>query len=82
MDKMTGDEIVKLINNLVGNIVPIGDTAIDNYAKENIELLIYIVRKLHFQIDNVVDLVDSQYKSKKEIGEIAKDYLISLGILE
>ena len=77
---MNEEEILKLIECLIGNIIPIGDEAVDEVAMQNIEKLIPIMKELHLRIDTVASLKDEGYDSKKRVIKLANDYLDWLGI--
>ena len=79
---MNEEEILKLIECLIGNIIPIGDEAVDKVAMQNIEKLIPIMKELHLRIDTVASLKDEGLDSKKRIIKLANDYLDWLGIEE
>ena len=77
---MNGEEILRLIEYLIGNITPIGDEAVDEVAMQNIEKLIPIMKELHLRIDTVASLKDEGCDSKKRVIKLANDYLDWLGI--
>ena len=79
---MDTEEILKLLNILIGNIKPIGDAHADEQAKKNLELLISVAKEIHLKIDDVSSRQDSKYASIKEVAKIANDYLDWLGIEE
>ena len=79
---MNEEEILKLIECLIGNIIPIGDEAVDKVAMQNIEKLIPIMKELHLRIDTVASLKDEGCDSKKRVIKLANDYLDWLGIEE
>jgi len=79
---MNKEEILKLLNILIGNIKPIGDSATDKCAKENLELLISVEKEIHLKIDEVSSMQNFEYASIKEVAKVANDYLDWLGIEE
>ena len=79
---MNAEEILKLIECLIGNIIPIGDGVIDKVAMQNIEKIIPIMKELHLRIDAVASLKDEGLDSKKRVIKLANDYLDWLGIKE
>lgn len=79
---MAEEEILKLIECLIGNIIPIGDEAADEVAIQNIEKLIPIMKELHLRIDAVASLKDEGCDSKKRVIKLANDYLDWLRIEE
>jgi len=72
---MNEEEILKLIECLIGNIIPIGDEAVDEVAMQNIEKLIPIMKELHMKIDEIASLKDEGLTSKKRVIELAEDYI-------
>jgi len=79
---MNEEEILRLIEYLIGNITPIGDEAADEVSMQNIEKLISIMKELHMKIDEIASLKDNGYDSKKRVIKLANDYLDWLGIEE
>ena len=79
---MNKEEIIKLLNILIGNIKPIGDSAIDKQSKENLELLISVAKEIHLKIDEVACMNKFEYASVRESVGIANSYLDWLGIEE
>lgn len=79
---MNTEEILKLLNILIGNVKPIGDAHSDEQAKKNLELLISVAKEIHLKIDDVATRQDSKYASIKEVAKVANDYLDWLGIEE
>ena len=80
---MNEDEILKLVNILVGDIEPIGDTSEDEKSKEHLLLLIKIIKELHIQVSEIMwKTKDSPYASCKEICKICNDYFDFLGVKE
>ena len=77
---MNKEEIIKLLNILIGNIKPIGDSAMDKQSKENLELLISVAKEIHLKIDEVSCMSKSKYASVIESAGIANSYLDWLGI--
>lgn len=72
---MNKEEILKLISVLIGNIKPIGDSSSDETVKNNLKLLISIMKELQLQIDEVAYMRNSPYASIKETAKIADAYL-------
>lgn len=81
---MTDEEIVKVINTLVGSITPIADSYYDTKKKLNIQKLGYIIESLIYQLGNMSsEKYDSPYFSEKECGEEGIKILESIkGIVE
>ena len=74
---MRAEQIIEVIDKLVGGITPIGETNYDNKAKENLNMMIEIVG--HY-IDDICDIAqtDSYMASIQECQEIAKDFINGL----
>lgn len=74
---MSSEQIIEVIDKLVGGITPIGETNYDNKAKENLNMMIEIVG--HY-IDDICDIAqtDSYMASIQECQQIAKDFINGL----
>lgn len=78
----TTEEIVKIIDTLVGNIMPQGESRRDGYALHNLKVLCGVVGELVSQIDNVAWRNEDAYEdSRIDAAKYAKNFLINtLGI--
>lgn len=74
---MSSEQIIEVIDKLVGEITPIGETIYDNKAKENLNIMIEIVG--HY-VDDICEITqtDSYMASVQECQEIAKDFINGL----
>ena len=74
---MRAEQIIEVIDKLVGGITPIGETNYDNKAKENLNMMIEIVG--HY-VDDICEIAqtDSYMASIQECQEIAKDFINGL----
>lgn len=74
---MSSEQIIGVIDKLVGGIIPIGETNYDNKAKENLNMMIEIVG--HY-VDDICEIAqtDSYMASIQECQEIAKDFIKGL----
>lgn len=74
---MRAEQIIEVIDKLVGEITPIGETNYDNKAKENLNMMIEIVS--HY-IDDICEIAqtDSYMASVQKCQEIAKDFVKGL----
>lgn len=79
MTKLNAYEIANLIDNLVGNIIPIGDEAHDNDAYENMWTLTTFLKEFNYRIEDIATL-KSDYNSSKKVVELANKYLVETGI--
>ena len=69
---MTDEEILKLVETLIGTITPIADSHYDEKAKNNLCLLGNVVDTLVCEIGYVaVNHYDSIYASESEVGKQA-----------
>lgn len=67
---MTDEEIVKVVNTLVGGITPIGDSCYDSKVLDNICLLGNVVDTLVRRMGNVaMDSYDSDFASVEKCGK-------------
>ena len=53
MSSFNSEEIIKVLDNLVGNINPQGETNIDNNRFENLKTLTEVLEHYHQEIYNV-----------------------------
>ena len=74
---MSSEQIIEVIDKLVGGITPIGETNYDNKAKESLNMMIEIVG--HY-IDDIYEIAqtDSYMASIQECQQIAKDFINGL----
>ena len=75
MDKLSGGEIIKLLDNLIGPTEAVGETNADNKIKKNVDTLIDIT---YWCLDKLIDsskTADRPEASMKEIGELAQKAL-------
>lgn len=74
---MRAEQIIEVIDKLVGGITPIGETNYDNKAKENLNMMIEIVG--HY-VDDICEIAqtDSYMASIQECQEIAKEFINGL----
>ena len=81
---MNEEEILKLIEVLVGDIKPIGDTRHDNLSNENLSKLIAIAKSLHLKIDEVLTKTNncSKLDSMENARKMCNDYYEWLGITD
>lgn len=74
---MTKEQIIEVIDKLVGGIVPIGESNYDAKAKKNLEVMIEIVG--HY-VDEICEIaqMDSYMASIQNCQEIARDFVKGL----
>jgi hypothetical protein len=77
---MNEDEIIKLIDILIGDITPVADSHIDSIRQENIKKLIAIIKHYHKKIDDVLcESMSSPYDSVKKFKSICDEYYDWIG---
>lgn len=74
---MNKEQIIEVIDKLVGGITPIGETNYDNKAKKNLETMIEIVGHYIDKICEIAEL-DSYMTSVQECQKIAEDFIKGL----
>lgn len=79
MAKLTSDEIIKVLDMLIGPVEAYGDSAIDKTRKENLENLLDITDWCLDQIWYSSMAADRKEASMVEIGQRGKQYLNGLG---
>lgn len=73
--KMTSEEIIKVLDNLVGPTEPYGDSAVDLSRKENLKTLVDIADWCLDRLYIAATYAESNYDSQKVNGLIAKGVL-------
>ena len=70
--KLDADQIYKTIRQLVGKVLPQGESNYDAMVYENLQILCEVTEKLIIDIDEVAyDNKDRQEHSMKKAGELA-----------
>lgn len=79
-EKLTKDEIYKVLTKLIGEIEPVADSNIDEDRFENVKVFLAVFDEMHTQIDYIAyKHKNSLYASTKKIGEACAKYLGKLG---
>lgn len=78
MEKLTEHEIYTVVKSLTGEILPAGDSVIDNERIENLDVLIELTYKIVADIMEVSEYRDSNFASMKVIGTKAYHFLNDL----
>ncbi len=69
-------ELIDIVNKLIGNIEPIGDTTIDCERFENLKLYCELINEMVRRIDDVVcSNMDSSLASVKRSNDYISDFL-------
>lgn len=74
---MKAEQIIEVIDKLVGGITPIGETNYDNKAKENLNMMIEIVGHYVDEIGEIAQ-TDSYMASIQNCQAIAIDFIKGL----
>jgi hypothetical protein len=76
-------DIYEIVKKLTGDISPIGDTDVDNNRFRNMKILMELTDKL---IEDLCDVARHEKNkvafSRKRAGELAHDFLGSIGITD
>ena len=72
---MNSDEIIKVIDKLVGGIEPQGETIIDNERFENLKTLTEVLEHYHQKVYDVSYYKKRQEYSVKRAGEFADKFI-------
>lgn len=72
---MNSDEIIKVIDKLVGGIKPQGETNIDNERFENLKTLTEVLEHYHRELYDVSYYKKRQEYSIKRAGEFADTFI-------
>ena len=74
---MKAEQIIEVINKLIGEIEPIGETNYDNKVKENLNTMVEIVGHYVDEICEVAQM-NSYCASIQDCRAIAKDFINGL----
>ena len=72
-DKLTSEEVIKLVCNVIGSIHPVGDSRIDADRLDNLKVMIDLADWCVGQIYNASLNADNDMNSVKQIGIKARD---------
>ena len=75
MSSFNSEEIIKVLDNLVGNINPQGETNIDNNRFENLKTLTEVLEHYHQEIYNVSYKKNRSEYSIKRAGDFADKFI-------
>lgn len=76
---METNEIIKVLETLIGKIEPVADGAIDRQRSENFEKYLEVFNHMHSEIEDIAwKYRNSPYGSAKSIGERADKFLTQL----
>lgn len=75
---MKAEQIIEVVDKLVGGITPIGETNYDNKAKENLNMMIEIVGHYVCEICEVAQMSNYHQASIQRCQEIAQKFIRSL----
>lgn len=76
---METNEIIKVLETLIGKIEPVADGAMDRQRGENFEKYLEVFYNMHSNIDYIArSYKNSPYGSAKTIGERADKFLTQL----
>ena len=79
---MTDEEIVKVINTLIGNIIPIADSYYDEKVKLNIQKLGCVIESLIYYLGNMTsEHYNSMYASEEDCGKEGLQILNSIKVI-
>ena len=74
MSNLSSDQIINLVNALIGEIEPVGESHTDRDRKDNIHKLIDVLDTFLDDIRSVIPYKDRTEASMKEIGESAYNW--------
>ncbi len=75
MEKVTGEEIIKVVENLVGGIKPVGCSTTDTEVQNNIRKLGDVIYMLTVYLESVIKYKNSEYGSMADCGFAAERQL-------
>lgn len=75
---MKAETINAVLDKLVGKIVPVADSTIDNERLENIRVFVDVLDAMYEAVESIAtNFKDSQFHSAKEIGKFAQKWIDS-----
>lgn len=74
---MKAEQIIEVLDKLIGEIEPIGETHYDNKVKENLNTMVEVVGHYVDEICEVAQM-NSYCASIQDCGAIARDFVKSL----
>lgn len=78
-DKLTKDEVYKVLTKLIGDIEPVADAAIDSERLENMTTFIEVFNRMYSHITDIANkYVSSPYGSERKAGQLCFKYLLEL----
>jgi len=75
---MKVEQVIEVIDKLVGGITPIGETNCDNKAKENLNMIIEVVGHYVDEICEVAQMSNYHQASIQRCQEIAEKFIRNL----
>lgn len=76
MERMNSKEIIKVIDNLIGNTEPVADSILDEAAAHNLTTLIDVTDWMISQMMQTAAHSRSPYASQRKVGLLAYDALV------
>ena len=74
---MKAEQIIEVLDKLIGRIDPIGETNYDNKVKENLNTMVEVVEYYVYEICEVAQM-NSYCASIQDCREIARDFVKGL----
>ena len=75
---MNKEEISKVVMVLIGKVRPVGDSAYDEKALENLEKMLYVTDELINEIQEIAGKSESYLASVARAGKKAEEYIKEL----
>lgn len=78
---MNTDEVMKVLDKLIGPIEPVGSEAIDADRVENMKIYCEILERMHTRVNNIVFRCrDCNLESVKKITDIVNNSLNNISV--
>lgn len=74
-NRLTEEELWKVVDNLIGNIEPIGETNYDNISFEQLKLAMFLVDRYLDIFVGMLEYCNRPEYSMKRSGEAVLDYI-------
>ena len=80
--KLNSEEIIKVLDSLIGSIVPVADENADRDAMINLQCMKNVIDKYIYRINDISQIECCGYESKKKVIYKAKNFIEYLGAIK
>lgn len=80
--KLNSEEIIKVLDSLIGSIVPVADENADRDAMINLQCMEDVIDEYIYRINDISQMECCGYESKKKVIDKAKNFIEYLGSIK